>query len=195
MVSAYFRLHSIGRLTQEIIARLSRQDFELTVFTVAGHDDEVSRHIAAAAEHLVQLPEGLWDARRRIAEAELDILFYPDLGMDVRTYFLAFARLAPVQCVSWGHPDTTGIPAIDYFISSALAEPDGARAHYSERLYRLATLPTFYKRRRTFGFISARRWPSSFIPIWTWWRDAFCRPTPPPCSFCSKVPSRNGRTA
>ena len=161
MVSAYFRLHSIGRLTQEIIARLSRVDFELTVFTIAGQDDEVSRHIAKSAEHLVELPDGLWDARQRIAEAELDILFYPDLGMDVRTYFLAFARLAPVQCVSWGHPDTTGIPAIDYFISSALAEPEGAEAHYSEKLYRLATLPTLYRRpapitrvkeRKAFGF-------------------------------------------
>ncbi len=43
--------------------------------------------------------------------SSLDILFYPDLGMTPLTYFLAFARLAPVQCVSWGHPVTTGIPA------------------------------------------------------------------------------------
>ena len=63
-------------------------------------------------------------------------MFYADLGMDIRTYFLAFARLAPVQCVTWGHPDTTGIPNMDYFISSDLIEADGAEKHYSETLYK-----------------------------------------------------------
>ncbi len=161
MISAYFHLHSIGRLNQELIVRLGRGEIELTVFTMAGQDDEVSRKIKEAAERVVQLPDGLWEARQRIADEKLDILFYTDLGMDIRTYFLAFARLARVQCVSWGHPDTTGIPAIDYFISSELTEPDGAEAHYSEQLYRLATLPTVYGRpeaegpakgREQFGF-------------------------------------------
>ena len=30
------------------------------------------------------------------------------------TYFLGFARLAPVQCVTGGHPITTGIPTISH---------------------------------------------------------------------------------
>lgn len=60
--------------------------------------------------------------------------------MDPFSYFLAFSRLAPVQCVSFGHPDTTGIPTIDYFISNDLYETPGAQAHYSERLYLLHNL-------------------------------------------------------
>src|SRR3546814_8369575 len=67
----------------------------------------------------------------------LDLLLYTDIGMNAFSYFLAFARLAPVQCVTWGHPDTTGIPALDYFISNDLAEPEDAESHYSERLVRL----------------------------------------------------------
>ena len=43
---------------------------------------------------------------------------YTDIGMDPVTYSLAFSRLAPVQCVTWGHPVTTGIETIDYFLSS-----------------------------------------------------------------------------
>ena len=35
----------------------------------------------------------------------LDIIFYPDIGMSPTTYFLAFSRFAPVQIVSWGHPE------------------------------------------------------------------------------------------
>ena len=42
--------------------------------------------------------------------------------------------------VFWGHPSTTGLPSIDYFVSSAAAEPADADAHYSEKLVRLPGL-------------------------------------------------------
>ena len=32
-----------------------------------------------------------------MAQEELDVLVYPDLGMDSLTYFMSFARLAQVQ--------------------------------------------------------------------------------------------------
>jgi protein O-GlcNAc transferase len=51
-----------------------------------------------------------------------------------------------VQCVSWGHPVTTGIPALDYFISARSIEPEDAQTHYSERLILLERLPTYYWR-------------------------------------------------
>jgi predicted O-linked N-acetylglucosamine transferase (SPINDLY family) len=62
------------------------------------------------------------------------------------TYFLAFARLAPVQAVTWGHPVTTGIANIDYFVSSAPAEPAGAVRHYGERLIELPVMSNSYAR-------------------------------------------------
>jgi protein O-GlcNAc transferase len=49
---------------------------------------------------------------------------------------------ASLQCVSFGHPDTTGILTLDYFISNDLYEPDGAARHYTERLFLLEGLPT-----------------------------------------------------
>jgi predicted O-linked N-acetylglucosamine transferase (SPINDLY family) len=66
--------------------------------------------------------------------------------MEPLTYFLAFARLAPLQGVLGGHPDTVGIPAIDVFLSSDLQEPPDADGHYSERLVRLPGAPTYYER-------------------------------------------------
>ena len=43
---------------------------------------------------------------------------YTKVGLDPVAYFLSFARLAPVQMVWWGHPDTSGVPSLDYFVSS-----------------------------------------------------------------------------
>ncbi|MCD6073285.1 MAG: repeat-containing protein, partial [Rhodospirillales bacterium] len=117
-ISAFFRRHSIGRLMEGLIANLAKDEFEIVIITQPGPRDPVARRIEAAADTLIKLPEGFWPARDAIAAAECDVLIYPEIGMDVRCYFMAFARLAPVQAVMWGHPDTTGIPTLDWFVSS-----------------------------------------------------------------------------
>src|SRR5207249_4765500 len=38
---------------------------------------------------------------------ELDVLVYPELGMDACSFALAALRLAPRQYAGWGHPVTT----------------------------------------------------------------------------------------
>ena len=40
--------------------------------------------------------------------------------------------------MAWGHPETSGLPTIDYFLTSALMEPEDGDDHYTERLVRLA---------------------------------------------------------
>lgn len=45
-----------------------------------------------------------------------DIVFHLGVGMSSNTIALASLRLAPVQCVSYGHTATTMSPVIDYFI-------------------------------------------------------------------------------
>ncbi len=148
MVSRFFFDHSIGRLMQGLLAHLAgRGGCEIVLFDVAPPPDDLLRRDLVRHAHRTELLEGdLVRQREQIARAEVDILFYPDIGMDYATYFLAFARLAPVQCVTWGHPVTTGIPTIDYFLSCDLAEPPGAPAHYSEHLVRLGGLPFSYRR-------------------------------------------------
>ena len=143
-ISAYFRNHSIGRLMRGLICNISRDEFEVLIFVPQEHDDPIARSIQRAADKVIIFPNNTFESHEVIAAEKLDILFYADIGMDIRTYFLAFARLAPIQCVTWGHPDTTGIPNIDYFISSDLIETDGSGKHYSEKLYKLNTLPTYY---------------------------------------------------
>lgn len=145
-VSQNLRAHTIGKLSAGLIRELDRRRFEVTVFQFPGHDDSMSRFIADSANNVIVLPWPLAEARDAIAARELDVLYFPDVGMDPTTYFLAHARLAPVQCVTWGHPLTTGISTIDYFISSRDLEPADADAHYREKLVRLEHLTNYYYR-------------------------------------------------
>jgi protein O-GlcNAc transferase len=57
--------------------------------------------------------------------------------MDPATCALAALRLAPVQIAGWGHPVTTGLPTIDWFVSGELLEGATAERHYCEKLIRL----------------------------------------------------------
>jgi predicted O-linked N-acetylglucosamine transferase (SPINDLY family) len=84
------------------------------------------------------------DWRRTILNDTPDVLIFPEVGMDPVSVQLAAQRLAPVQCNSWGHPDTSGFPTLDYYLSSDLMEPPDAQDHYSERLVRLSNLSIYY---------------------------------------------------
>ncbi len=146
VLSTYLRQHTIGKLLQGIIKHLSRDEFEVILFRLPGTQDDMAQAIDQTADKVVALHSIRAQDHKIIAAEALDILFYPDIGMSYYTYFMAFARLAPVQMVTWGHPDTTGIPNIDYFVSSALLEPDGSASHYTEKLLLLSQLPTYYYR-------------------------------------------------
>lgn len=145
-LSAFLQSHTIGKLYRGLVREIDRSRFEVVVFHTDARQDAIVAEIDDAADAVVVLPRRLEEARLAIAEARLDILFYPDIGMSPFCYFLALARLAPVQVTSWGHPDTTGLPNIDHYISAEAIEPEGAAPRYSEKLERLTRLPACYKR-------------------------------------------------
>jgi predicted O-linked N-acetylglucosamine transferase (SPINDLY family) len=131
------------------IANLDRSRFHVTVFQIprtTRKKDALATMIADSADCAMTLTTRLDAAREAIAGKELDILVYPDIGMDPHTYFFAYARLAPVQCVTWGHPVTTGLYSVDYFLSSRELDPAGSEALYTEKLVRLEDVNTYYYR-------------------------------------------------
>jgi len=145
-LSHHFYDHTIGKLYRGFIEHLDREIFEVILFSTRIKKDSLAITIENSADQVVHLLTNLESARRTVSNEKLDLLFYPDIGMDCFTYFLAFSRLAPVQITSWGHPDTTGIPNIDYFISSRDLEVETGDNHYSEKLVRLKNPPTYYYR-------------------------------------------------
>ena len=87
-------------------------------------NDSIRREIAEQAIRINKLEPNLDAARQGIAASEPDLVFYPEIGMDPVVYFLAFSRLAPIQAVSFGHPITSGVATIDYFLSCAINSPN-----------------------------------------------------------------------
>jgi predicted O-linked N-acetylglucosamine transferase (SPINDLY family) len=139
VLSKYLCDHTIGHLNLGLIERLPKDQFEIMLLRLGGPSDPIAQRYAAAAERVVPIAEDLATALPAIAAARLDLLFFPDVGMDPFTFTLAASRLAPVQVTTWGHPDTTGLPTMDAFLS-VIHELPGADQHFSERLIRLPCL-------------------------------------------------------
>jgi predicted O-linked N-acetylglucosamine transferase (SPINDLY family) len=148
--SHFFRAHSIANTSRGLIEHLDRDAHEVFLIRLGpSSGDESAVLMDKAADHVVTVPyDNLEKAREIVAGLELDILFYQDIGLEPLSYLLAFSRLAPVQLTSFGHPDTTGIANLDYFLSSENYEVEGAARDYSERLMLIpgaGTLSYYYR--------------------------------------------------
>ena len=90
--------------------------------------------------------DSLPEAIRQVRAAACDLIYYWEVGSDAMNYFLPFARLAPVQCTGWGSTITSGVPAVDYFLSSELVERPGSQSQYTEQLWKSRTLFRYQQR-------------------------------------------------
>lgn len=142
--SAY--LHSYSG-TLWLIGWLSycdRQNFEIYCYYTGNEPDPITQKFQQYSDVFRHIPYNLEAACQQILADKLHILVYPEIGMDAQTMQMASLRLAPVQCTAWGHPVTTGLSTIDYFLSSELMEPENAQEHYSETLIRLPYIGVSY---------------------------------------------------
>jgi len=146
--SAFFNDGTVGRYFRSWLVSLDRARFEICVYPLRPEPTPYLRELAPRVDRVRTFvgsiaPSAIAPVIRGDA---LDVLVYPELGMDGTTFALAALRLAPVQCAGWGHPVTTGHATVDAFFSCAAMEPaDGAR-HYTERLVTLPGIGTAYAR-------------------------------------------------
>jgi predicted O-linked N-acetylglucosamine transferase (SPINDLY family) len=143
IVSGYFCEHTIWRLMLKgWLSQIDRRYFTVHAYHTGPIEDAQTAIARRASDRFVGGP-GI-DMRAAILADQPHVLIYPELGMDPVSVRLAAERLAPVQCVAWGQPQSSGLPTIDFFLSSAMMEPDCAAAHYSERLVMLPNLGICY---------------------------------------------------
>ena len=127
-------------ITRGWLQHLDRERFEVTLFSLGQKQDSMTSEAGTLVERFEAGPRPLADWIRTIGGAGCDALIYPELGMNSPCLALASLRLAPRQYAAWGHPETSGLPTMDGFLSAEAFEPADAEEHYSERLWRLPRL-------------------------------------------------------
>ncbi|SMF35645.1 tetratricopeptide repeat protein [Desulfovibrio gilichinskyi] len=145
IVSGHFRNHSVWKMpVKGWVSGLDRKRFEVIGYSTSqlvDSETDVARQTFDSFRDNLKTVTALAES---VGGDAPHVLIYPELGMDPLCAKSACLRLAPVQCVSWGHPETSGLESIDYFLSSDLMEPVDGQEHYSEQLVRLPGLGIDY---------------------------------------------------
>ena len=163
-VSSHFYSHSNWKVPLKgWMSQLDRKRFKIFGYHVGRRRDQETEVAAKLCSRFVHRSMPLEAWRDEILADAPHVLIYPGLLMDELCLQLAAQRLAPVQCNSWGHPETSGLPTVDYFLTSDMMEPADAAEHYTECLVRLPNLSIYYE-------------PIALSPVRITWAELGIRP-------------------
>jgi predicted O-linked N-acetylglucosamine transferase (SPINDLY family) len=137
--------HTVGAYLMGWVGNHDLGAVEIYCYHVGYKADELTAEFQRTSHQFYHFPGDVESTANQIASDELHVLVYSDIGMNIETLQLAAMRLAPVQCKGWGHPVTTGMMNIDYYLTSDLMETEIADQYYSETLIRLPNLALCYQ--------------------------------------------------
>lgn len=139
-VSACLRDHTIGKLMLGWFRHHDRSRFQIHSYHLFDIDDHLTQEFRQHSDVFYQNLTDIETICQQIRNDQLHILVFLEIGMQSLMTQIAALRLAPVQCTTWAHPVTSGLPTVDYFLSSDLMEPGNAQEHYTEQLIRLPNI-------------------------------------------------------
>ena len=147
--SEFFTNHTIGKLFKGLIFNLDKSIFEIIIFhsintkKSSTFNEFLNSEITQGIKNII-LDKNFSEKVITIRNENLDMVFFPDIGMSTEFYYLSFIRFANVQITSWGHPITSANDSIDFFLSSDLLKSDDDKKNFSEKLIYLKNLPMYF---------------------------------------------------
>lgn len=147
IVSGHIHNHSVwNAIIKGWLKYLDSNVFEIHLFSLGNTEDEESKFAKMKSASFTSNEASLLDWSNVITSKNIEVLIYPEIGMNQLTTQLANLRLAPIQIVSWGHPESTGFPTIDYYLSAELFEDNSSQSAYTETLVQLPNLGCSYSK-------------------------------------------------
>ena len=140
LISAHFRDHNGANWSLGWIKLLNRNKFIVNCYYLENIEDEFTKKFQQYSDNFYICQGDSKAISAKIIEDNIEVLIYTDIGMNPQITKLAALKLAPIQCVTLGHPITSGLSTIDYYISRNLMEPENAVEHYTEKLVLLPNI-------------------------------------------------------
>ena len=155
-VSPDFRRHSARHVVEPLLAHHDKAALEVFAYAELKREDELTARYRSYADHWIAT-RGLSDdaLAERIRADGIDILV--DLaGHTAHNRLRVFARKPAPVSVSWlGYGYTTGLSAVDYFLTDEAYAPAGCEGLFSETLWRVPTPVYAYRPAEGMGEVSA----------------------------------------
>jgi protein O-GlcNAc transferase len=155
-VSADFRLHAVSYFLEPLLANHDKHAIEVFAYAEQLAADSTTARYRGYADHWVPTA-GMSDEAlaERIRADGIDILV--DLaGHTAKNRLGVFARKPAPVSLSWlGFGYTTGLSAIDYFLTDGASAPEGSELLFSEQPWRLPTPSFAYRPAEGMGEVNA----------------------------------------
>ena len=130
-LSRYFtRNHIVGVLCNSFLPSLQsdlQDKVHIYVYHISDHtvsdlvvEDPTLLELVRGVYQYTTVPIHIGAASQQISQEKLDVLVFPEIGFDPMTYFMAYSRLAPVQCAWHGHPSLTHSHSLTHSLTHSL---------------------------------------------------------------------------
>ncbi|MBV5308217.1 tetratricopeptide repeat protein, partial [Chromatium okenii] len=154
-ISPDFRSHSTSYFLEPLLAHHDQVSIEITAYAELKIEDEVTARYRQHVDHWVSI-RGLSDATltKKIQADGIDILV--DLaGQTADNRLTVLARRPAPIAVSWlGYGYTTGLSAIDYFLTDDVMAPIDSEHLFAETPWRIAVPSMVYRPNMNMGNVS-----------------------------------------
>ncbi|WP_296205255.1 tetratricopeptide repeat protein, partial [uncultured Hyphomicrobium sp.] len=146
-LSPDFREHAARHFLDPLLRHLDRSQLEIVCYAEVTNEDHVTQAFKGMADHWCSTV-GLSDDQlaERIRQDKIDVLV--DFGghTSASRVLVMARRSAPIQIAHHlGHGYTSGMSAIDVFLSDQEMAPVGSEHLFSEKIVRLSRIPVAYQ--------------------------------------------------
>ncbi len=140
-----FREQAVSRFAEPMLTQWDREHFDVYCYSLSRKEDSFTEKIRASVTCYREMEQiSFEETAQQIQRDEIDILF--DLGghsAGGMTLPILAYRAAPVQISGIGYFNTTGLSAVDYFLTDLQLDPEGSDAAFTEQLLRLPSAFAF----------------------------------------------------
>ena len=137
-IGSTLRKHSVGWLSRWLMHHHNRQSFQVFLYCLNSNKEDTFNHqwFRDKVDITSYFNSSSEEVVAQIRADEIDVLIDLDSLTYDLTYLIMAQKPAPVQ-ITWLGWDSTGIPAVDYFMADPYVLPDDAQDYYQEKIWRL----------------------------------------------------------
>ena len=142
IVSSDFRTHVVALNVMPLVSNLDRTHFELYLYSEEKNYDKVSELFESHSDKFLKIMTFEDEhVAEMIEQDEIDILITLAGRFDENRPLITTYRPAPIQ-VSYHDCATSGLDAMDYYLTDKILHPANTTEKFTEELYRL---PVYYQ--------------------------------------------------
>ncbi|MFM6738516.1 MAG: O-linked N-acetylglucosamine transferase, SPINDLY family protein, partial [Microcystis panniformis] len=133
--------HPVGLLSRWTINYHNREQFDIHLYMVSQPVDEITKQwFSNPVDKIYHATADSLATYRKIKEDNIDILVDLDSGTGPMVVQVIALKPAPIQ-VNWLGFDSSGLPAVDYFLADNYSVPENIQNYYQEKVW---TLPNSF---------------------------------------------------